>query len=189
MFLIWPHQLDLLYHNQHTSKCELQHRETDRWCKPAFLATDKLKARRLMGSYIYRVPMHMSLCLDASCKHSVIKEAVLFLLQAHSWNHMWPELSLNERSSIELSHRVAVATGTLQCLNPCGAVNFTMLVYEQSVYEFLHRHFETTCRSQCLSWAGIGPRIFSNAQNTMTSHSSLCSSSSISVLIFLSALF
>jgi len=32
MFLVWPHQLYLLDHNQQSSKCELQHKGTDRWC-------------------------------------------------------------------------------------------------------------------------------------------------------------
>jgi hypothetical protein len=27
VLLVWPHQLDFLYHNQHTSKCQLQHKE------------------------------------------------------------------------------------------------------------------------------------------------------------------
>jgi hypothetical protein len=71
--------LDLVGHNQHTSKCELQYKETGGVYLP-FLATDMLKARRLMGSYIYRVPIHMSFCSN----HSVIKEAVFFLLQAHT---------------------------------------------------------------------------------------------------------
>jgi hypothetical protein len=74
---------DLLVHNQHTSKCELQYKETGGVYLP-FLAIDKLKARRLMVSYIYRLAIHMSFCLHASSNHSVIKEAVFFLLQANN---------------------------------------------------------------------------------------------------------
>jgi len=42
--------------------------------------------------------------------------------------------------------------------------------------------FGTESCSQCLFWADISRRIFSNAQNTVTSHGSLCSSSSITTV-------
>ena len=65
------------------------------------------------------------------------------------------------------------------------SVYSNLLVYEQSVFEFLRRHLGTNCCSRCLFWADIGSQI-SNAQNTVTSHGGLCSSSSITVS-FLSA--
>jgi len=39
MFLVWTYQLDLLDHNQHTSKCQLQHKKTG-GVNLSFLATD-----------------------------------------------------------------------------------------------------------------------------------------------------
>jgi hypothetical protein len=39
MFVVWPHQLDLLDHNQNASKCPLQHKETGSVNLP-FLAND-----------------------------------------------------------------------------------------------------------------------------------------------------
>jgi len=89
-------------------------------------------------------------------------------------------------SSIEPSYRVAVSAGTFCSLNRCvGSISVyrNLFVYEQLVYEFLLIFSWNYC-SQYLFWRDIIPRIFSNAQNTMISHSGLCSSSSITLSFF-----
>ena len=121
------------------------------------------------------------------------KEAVLFLLPAHTteivcdqdclwikvlpWNLHTEWLCLQALSSLSI-HVVRSVS-----------VYSNLLVYEWSVFEFLRRHLGTNCCFQCLFWADIGSQIFSNAQNTVTSHGGLCSSSSITTMFsfFLSA--
>ena len=94
-------------------KWQLYHKETGSVNVP-YLATTHAEGQEANGIIDIKVPIHTSPCLDARSYHSMIKEAVLSLLPAHTTEIMLPELSLNWSSSTEPSYSCCGGRQNLQ---------------------------------------------------------------------------
>jgi hypothetical protein len=116
--------------------------QRDRWCQPAAPGHWHMqKAKKLTGSEIYKMSIHMSLCLDARSDHSKSKEAVLNLLPAQTSETICDQDALCIKV---LSQNINTEWLWLQPLcslsiRVVGSISVygNPLVYKQSVYKFL----------------------------------------------------